>query len=478
MRSTSLFCPAVGRFVAASLLIGSALISTPAAAQSGQAEASVGAEPPAVSAARETPTVLAIRRASPAVVNIHGRKTIRDTAAGMAGATGPESFRQVNGMGTGVIIDPRGYAITNYHVVEDVDEIQVTLHSGETTGADLVASRRRSDLALIKVHSDSPLPTIPRGTSSDLMVGEPVIAIGNAFGYVHTSTQGIISALHRDVPVNETQGYHDLIQTSAGINPGNSGGPLLNIAGQMIGVNVAVRVGAQQIAFAIPIDQVVETVTEMIEQHNRSRMVTGLRTEGGPRDGDGVTVAHVAAESPAAREGLEPGDRVVGVGSQPVDDRLDFALAMLTTAPGEPLELQLQRAGQPYEVAMLAAAVPRANAPAGIATLAWEVIGIRARPVTDARMKRLNARMRTQYQGGLYLTEIRPGSPAARQGMEAGDVLLGIHGWQTASLQDLAGVLRHPDMRRGPRAKFYIVRSERTLFGHLQLAAQARPTHR
>ena len=173
-------------------------------------------------------------------------------------------------MGTGVVIDPRGYVITNYHVVEDVDDIRVTLHNGETTSAELVAARVRKDLALIKVNTEQPLPTIPRGTSSDLMVGESVIAIGNAYGYVHTSTQGIISALHRDVPVNDTQDYHDLIQISAGINPGNSGGPLLNIDGEMIGVNVAVRVGAQQIAFAIPIDQVVEIVTEMIEEHNDS----------------------------------------------------------------------------------------------------------------------------------------------------------------------------------------------------------------
>ena len=155
-----------------------------------------------VSDLRKTPTVLAIRRASPAVVNIHGQKTVRSTAAGMAGANGPDSFRHVNGMGTGVVIDPRGYVITNFHVVEDVEDIRVTLHNGETTSAQLIASRIRNDLALIKVDVNEMLPTIPRGTSSDLMVGESVIAIGNAFGYVHTSTQGIISALHRDVPVN------------------------------------------------------------------------------------------------------------------------------------------------------------------------------------------------------------------------------------------------------------------------------------
>ena len=155
-----------------------------------------------VSVSRQTPTVLAIRRASPAVVNIHGQKTIRSTAAGMAGSNNPDAFRQVNGMGTGVVIDPRGYVITNYHVVEDVKEILVTLHDGQQTTAQLIASRIRSDLALIKIDVRDALAVIPRGTSDDLMVGESVIAIGNAYGYVHTSTEGIISALHRDVPVN------------------------------------------------------------------------------------------------------------------------------------------------------------------------------------------------------------------------------------------------------------------------------------
>jgi serine protease Do len=454
----------------ASLFVGLSAITVPLAAQSPGKR---------VSDLRETPTVLAIRRASPAVVNIHGQKTVRSTAAGMAGATGPDSFRQVNGMGTGIVIDPRGYVITNYHVVEDVDDIRVTLHGGETTSAELITSRIRNDLALIKVTIDEPLQTIPRGTSSDLMVGESVIAIGNAFGYVHTSTLGIISALHRDVPVNETQDYEDLIQISAGINPGNSGGPLLNIEGEIIGVNVAVRVGAQQIAFAIPIDQVVGVVTEMIEQRNELRLATGLRTSGGPRDGDGVTIANVSASSPAAREGLKPGDRVVRVGSQVVDDRLDFALALLNTHPGAPLEFGIDRDGQRLALAMQTEQ-GRGGATQALSTteLAWSVIGIQAKHVTESTMRRLNSRMRTNYRGGLYITAVRPGSAADQNGVTPGDVLLGIHGWQTSSMKDLAGILEHPDIRRGPRAKFYLVRREQTLFGHMELAAQPTTMHR
>ncbi|MDA8743132.1 trypsin-like peptidase domain-containing protein [Rubripirellula amarantea] len=426
---------------------------------------------------RMTPTVRAIQRVSPAVVNIHGQKTVRSTAAGMAGAEGPDSFRQVNGMGTGVVIDPRGYVVTNFHVVEDVDDIRVTLSNGETTSAQLVASRVKSDLALIKVDSSSLLPTIPRGTSSDLMVGEPVIAIGNAFGYVHTSTQGIVSALHRDVPVNETQEYRDLIQISAGINPGNSGGPLLNIKGEMIGVNVAVRVGAQQIAFAIPIDQVVEIVTEMIEIHNEQRLLTGVRATGGPRDGDGITIANVSASSPAARDGLKPGDRVIRVGSQPVDDRLDFALAMLEVEPGRAMEFEVERSGKRFDLAVVGEA-PQSASPQSVAAAAWTMLGIQAKPVAESTMRRLNARMRTKYTGGLYIQAVRPGSAADQQGIVPGDVLLGIHGFETTTMAGLGSILELPEIKRGPKARFYLVRREQTLYGHMQIAAMPSSTHR
>ena len=460
MPATTHISPSAACLVLFSTFAGICIWAVPTSAQSPET---------GISESRETLTVKAIRLASPAVVNIHGQKTVRSTAAGMAGANGPDSFRQVNGMGTGIVIDPRGYVITNYHVVEDVDNIQVTLHSGETTTADLIASRIRNDLALIKVHSEHPLPTIPRGTSSDLMPGESVIAIGNAFGYVHTSTQGIISALHRDVPVNETQEYVDLIQISAGINPGNSGGPLLNIEGKIIGVNVAVRVGAQQIAFAIPIDQVVDIVTEMIDQQNDSRLATGLRTSGGPREGDGVTVADVIASSPADREGLKPGDRVVRVGSQEVDNKLDFSLALMGLRPGDDMELGIQRGSERFDFAVQTES--RAAESYTVKELAWSIIGVQAKPVPDSTMRRLNSRMRTRYRGGLYVTAVKSGSAAEQQGIIPGDVLLGIHGWQTSSMKDLAGILEHPDIKEGPRAKFYLVRREQTLFGHMELAA-------
>ncbi len=197
--------------------------------------------PAVASELRETPIVKAIQRVRASVVNIRGEKTVVIPASQAAGA---EASHRVNGMGTGVVIDARGYIMTNYHVVDGVRDILVTLADGQRHLAKLVARDTETDLAIIKIDAPKPLPTIPLGTSSDLMPGETAIAVGNAYGYEHTVTRGIISALHRAVQVSDAQYYDDLIQTDASINPGNSGGPLLNIDGDMVGINVAVRAGA------------------------------------------------------------------------------------------------------------------------------------------------------------------------------------------------------------------------------------------
>lgn len=416
---------------------------------------------------RETPIVLAIRRCSNAVVNIHGQKVIRNTAAAMAGGDGN---RQVNGMGTGVVIDPRGYVITNYHVVEDVAEVRITLADGTQTRAELVATDVRSDLALLKVDVKQPLPVIPRGTSSDLMVGEPVIAIGNAFGYEHTVTEGIISALHRNVPVNDAQDYRDLIQTSAGINPGNSGGPLLNIHGEIIGVNVAVRVGAQQIAFAIPIDQAVEIVNAMILQHNEQRLGLGLAVAADTQAGNGVVITQVTASGVASREGLRTGDRIVQVGSTATANKLDFGLALIETQHGGSVPMVIERDGQRMELAVTAGPAAAAESPAYDENIAWNAIGVRVQPVSRAALQSINTKTGQEYRGGLYVTEVRSGSPAELNGLRSGDVLIGLHGWSTASLAELHGILVKASEQDQTQSKFVIVRSDQPMYGYLRLA--------
>ncbi|MEM8866118.1 MAG: trypsin-like peptidase domain-containing protein, partial [Planctomycetota bacterium] len=273
---------------------------------------------------RLTPIVRAVRSASPAVVNIQGQKTVTEATTGAG-----ESSRQVNGMGTGVVIDPRGYILTNHHVIDGVRQINVTLDDRRPYTAHMVAHDKRTDLAVIKVRVSRPLPTINVGTSEDLMPGETVVAVGNAFGYEHTVTQGIISALHRDVQVSETQSYEDLIQTDASINPGNSGGPLLSIEGRMVGVNVAVRAGAQGIGFAIPVDKAMQIAAAMMSVERLENKWHGMQTVESDNGGRKLVVSRVSAGSPADRSGLRPGDVIETIGGRNAVRSLDVELALL-----------------------------------------------------------------------------------------------------------------------------------------------------
>src|SRR5262249_4504871 len=152
------------------------------------------------------------------------------------------------------------YIVTNHHVIEDVSMLRVRLANGTTALATVAARQPELDLGLLKIDVNQPLQVMPLGTAADLMVGETVIAIGNAYGYEHTVSVGVVSAIKRDVTLNKDMAYKSLIQTDASINPGNSGGPLINIHGELVGVNVAIRAGAQGIGFAIPADHMVRSV--------------------------------------------------------------------------------------------------------------------------------------------------------------------------------------------------------------------------
>src|SRR3954452_9781653 len=218
---------------------------------------------------RNSPVVDVVKRVRDSVVNIHSERTVRAPAAEELFSLSPSQNR-VNGMGTGIVIDPRGYVVTNHHVVEDVSSLRVRLADGTTLPARVLARDTETDLALLKINPPKPLPVMPLGTTKDLRVGETVGAIGNAYGYDHTVTVGVVSAVGRDVALNKEVKYRSLIQTDASINPGNSGGPLVNMDGELVGVNVAIRAGAQGIGFAIPVDTMI-TVGGLLLAQVRAR---------------------------------------------------------------------------------------------------------------------------------------------------------------------------------------------------------------
>lgn len=410
---------------------------------------------------RRTAIVRAIETARPSVVNIQGEKALSpyDAATGAA-----EASQRVSGMGTGVIIDPRGYIITNHHVIDGVQRVLVTLHDGSSYTARTVSYDATTDLAVIQIDAGKKLPVIRIGTSSDLLPGEEVLAVGNAFGYEHTVTRGIISALNRSVQVGESQAYEDLIQTDASINPGNSGGPLLNIDGEMIGINVAVRVGAQGIGFAIPVDTALEVAADLLSVSRVDGLWHGLVLRSETGADTGLVVERVEPNSPAAAAGIKTGDRITTTDGKPIARPLDFERALLGHRAGDAVPFSARRGDQPLNLQL-----ELARAPAGGGTKddpIWNVLGLRLKPVATGQFQRY----RSKYRGGLAVTAVRTGSPAARQGIRRGDVLVGMHVWETVTEDNVQYILNRPDFASFEPIKFYILRGSETLYGHMTVS--------
>lgn len=411
---------------------------------------------------RKTAIVKAVERVRASVVNIKGEKTIPATNSQVSRV---ESGRRVNGMGTGVIIDPRGYIVTNHHVVDGVREIQVTTAEGEHYVARLMARDPETDLAVIKIDTPKRLPVIDIGTSVDLMPGESVIAVGNAYGYEHTVTRGIVSALHRAVQVSDAQYYEDLIQTDASINPGNSGGPLLNIDGEMIGINVAVRAGAQGIGFAIPVDKAIGVAGELIAACGARNNWHGLGIVNDTSAKNAIIVESVEKQSPAAQVGLQPGDTITAVGETAVERPLDFYRELLDRKAGEQVKLSFKRGGESLAASLtLAQPQTAAKTPSGPM---WDLLGLELKPIPPEEFRQL---YQTRYRGGLTVLDVRPQSAAAAQGIRRGDVLVGMHLWETISLENVTYIVNRPDFATLNPVKFFILRGSETLYGFLPVA--------
>ena len=424
-----------------------------------------------VSPHRLTPVVLAVRQARPAVVSIRGQKA---AVAAAERSQGDEPPRQVNGMGTGTVVDERGYILTNYHVVADVRKIEVTLDDGRIYTAELLSHDAAADLAMIKIPAPRPLPVIRLGTSEDLMEGESVIALGNAYGYEQTVTRGVISALGRDVEVSDIQTYDDLIQTDASINPGNSGGPLLNIDGEMIGVNVAVRAGAQGIGFAIPIDSALAVATRLLSVERLRSNAHGLTTKCGESWDGPIRVSKVQAASPAQQLGILAGDEISRVGTMSVCRPLDLERAFLDRPAGELVPVEVRRGGQTFVLDLALAeskttTIASSPAPMGDAAKVWDVLGLKLTEEPRGTFQRRT----TRYRGGMHVESVRADGPAAAEGILPGDILVGMHKWETATDQDIQYIISRPTLAEMGKLKFYVLRGDSTLYGHLSVAAKS-----
>ena len=295
---------------------------------------------------RQSPIVKAVQKTRDAIVGIKAEKR--------RGRGGKEV------VGTGVIVDERGYVVTNHHVAAVSENIAVQLSAGTEYATRIIEDDPSHDLAILRIigrgEDATPLKTLAIGPGADLLVGETVIAIGHPFGYTNTVTTGIVSALGREITMPSGEVLTNLIQTSASINPGNSGGPLLNINGELIGINVALRDGAQGIAFALNADTVKDVLSQHLSGLRVSGVTHGLRCresvqpEG--RDRQHVLVEAVFDDMPAACAGLRKGDEILAVAQRTVSNRFDLERAMWGYKPGEDISLKLRRAGKELTVSL------------------------------------------------------------------------------------------------------------------------------
>jgi serine protease Do len=369
---------------------------------------------------------------------------------------------RVSGMGSGVLIDGRGYILTNHHVVDRVQGIVVQLFDGTSYPARVLQFDPMMDLAIIKIDPDHSLAAIKVGTSSDLMVGETVITIGNAYGYENTVSVGIVSALHRDVTLSDDQVYRNLVQTDACINPGNSGGPLINVDGELIGINVAVRAGAQGIGFALPIDEVKQVAAEMISSRRLASawhgLVAGEQRSAARRR---VVVSEVQPGSPAEAAGFKAGDELVRVGDLAIASSLDLERGMLDVRPGRPAQVAIRRGNtestMPLDVRIAPGAVATTS-PADPEDVVWRLLGIKTQPVSPDYVASVSPKLR----GGLFIQSVLPGSLASQAAIQQGDILVGMNvgtrHWETIRADNILYVLRQPEMSQTNSALLYVVR--------------------
>jgi serine protease Do len=282
---------------------------------------------------RKTPIVEAVRKTRPGIVMLKVQR--------------PGGRKDV--LGSGIIVDERGYIVTNRHVIAAAEGIKARLSDGTEPAGKVVVEIESHDLAVIRIETDKKLQALRLGPAGDLMVGEPVIAIGNPYGYAGSVSTGIISALDREVTMPSGETIGNLIQTDAGINPGNSGGPLLNIDGEVIGITVALREGAHGIAFALNAD----IVQQLLSKHLSAARICGVRHGLTVREKTAVSGEHggrlVVTES---IKDIRQGDELVRIGDSKIANRFDVERAFWSSKPTDTVRITVRRDGKERDIAI------------------------------------------------------------------------------------------------------------------------------
>lgn len=433
------------------------LVASPATAQSrAPSPAQPKPDPRALLRAFEDAFSAVADRATPAVVNV-------SVVAARASADDSERFREFFGdefydkyfkrrpredgraAGSGVIVDPKGYILTNNHVIENAREISVRLSDGRKFTAKLVGRDPKSDLAVLKVEAPAPLPTAELGDSDRLRVGQWAVAIGNPFGLDRTVTVGIVSATAR-TRVGVTT-YENFIQTDASINPGNSGGPLLNLDGRVIGINTAIVATGQGIGFAIPINEAKNVMAQLIA---RGRVVRGwlgiviqdvtdqLASTFGVREREGVLIADVMRGSPADVAGVRAGDVVIGFNGAKISEVPELQRRVANVMPGQKVRLAVVRDKKRVPVTVTVGEMPSDDVASAAAELVAERFGMEVEPLSPEAA----ARFEVPGGEGVLVSDVLLGGPADRAGLRRGDVILEIDRKPVPTVAALSDALR------------------------------------
>ena len=432
---------------------------------------------------RTTPVVRAVRRAADSVVSIY----LQNQLAARKPVT--------EGQGSGVLLDESGLLITNWHVIAPVllaerrgnsYGVVAKLRDGRARPARILSFSATRDLALLQLQlrGEERVEPIDIARSSDLMIGETVVAIGNPQGHANTVTSGVLSATGRSIRVRAPDGvlreYTDLLQTDAAINQGNSGGALLDITGRLIGINNAMSVGAENIGFAIPMDVVREEFqSELVKSASfvASNDAPWLGLEVADRNGT-LVVSEVVPEGPAALAGVRVGDRLDAIAQRKVNSSIDYLRSFLDASGETTVPLQLQRSGRQLQVSARPLSRSQGTVLTGIGAVVNEISLERERDLvhkaTLAFYRGSGMRRVPPLPAVLRIGRVAPNSPAEEIGLERGDILLGVFARgrfgtrevPITSTNDLAQLI---DGRRGRSLRLTILRDDRDLVGTIEV---------